>query len=421
MMFKLWEVEKSVSFRKTTILGKLVILIWIIAAHVSNSGASEVNPVYVDPLDWRLQPEYREYWIDSQQCLFNHDHLCAIQALEPMLSLELSESQKIDLRRALATQYWRLSERTKIKNWHDAIRYAERSIEFDDDDLRLNWNRESVMTSYLVLQSWDECVEAQKFLGTPDALRMKVNDVTAMNAARCLYNVGQFSEAKRWVEYAHQAVFESDKIDDMFHWTQDINRLQSALREQEPASALVLSPFWWEVPEFRPHALAAMKCDRKSDHKCAIKNLERLYQANLTDQQRAHVRRTLARHYSRLASPFGTLEQTNSAISALRKAISFQDDPLLQSNYQRRLVYLLASKKDWKTCIREGVEFFEEEEFIASENSHYVAMNLSYCYGGIDDKENARKWVAQARRLAQQHSTFIGENWAWLLDHLSAN
>ena len=419
MMFELWEVEKSVSFRKTTILGKLVILIWIIAAHVSYSGASEVNPVYVDPLDWRLQPEYREYWIDSQQCLFNHDHFCAIQALEPMLSLELSEQQRTELHRALAALYRRLSEVSKFKNWQDVIRYAERSIEFDDQELHLNWNRDNIMTGHRMLHSWDECAEAVNLLGDPASSETEVSDISAMNASICLYNVKKYTEAKRWVEFAHQAIFESNRIDDMFHWTQDINRLQSALRKMDPTSALALSPFWWEERDFQPHASAAMKCDRKSDHKCAIKHLERLYQANLTDQQRAHVRRTLARHYSRLASPSGTLEQTDATISALRNAISFQDDPLLQSNSQGLLVHMLASKKDWNACVTEGIELFEGGEFIATENSHDFAITLGYCYGGIDDKVNARKWVAQARRLAQQQGSFIRENWAWLLEHLS--
>ena len=400
--------------------GKIILCIWIIGALVSGTRAtSDVNPVYVDPLDWRLQAEFREYWIESQKCSIQGNYSCSVQELHPVLSLELSNQQEVELRRAMAALYGRLSENSKGTNWQDVILHAERSIEFDDQPHRINRNRENVVLGNTALQAWEECVEALKLLGEPDTSDMKVSVHSAMHAVRCLLNLGRFNEAKLWVEYAQQAIIDGDRIDDLSSWAADISQLQSAMKKLSSTTATLLRPFWWDKREIRIHVLRAIQCDREANHECAILNLEELNDVSLTDRQRAHVNRTLARHYTNLALQSIQVEMTDATFSDLRKAIALQDNPRRQAQAQGLLLYLLTLKQDWNACTVEGVALFEGEEFVATENSHIDAMRLGYCFWRVGDQQNSREWVAQARRLAQYQGTFIGESWGWFLNELS--
>ena len=400
---------------------KIILLLGIVAVLFDCIHASDSNPIYVDPLDWRLQPNYREFWIESRQCYLKRDYRCAVDSLLTMQNLELDNQQMVELGRAVASLYSLLSEESKPRNWKDVISFAELSIQFDDQAFRMNFNHVNIVAGHAAQNAWDECMKAVKFFDDPEAIGIQITSFMAMDAAKCFYNVGRFHEAKHWIEFAQDSILEGDIIDDMSLWAQEVNQLNSALEEQDPTSVPILRPFWWDRRGIRQHVLAAIQCNRERNHACAIINLENLKEVDLTDRQRAHVNRALARHYSRRASESGYQDVSDAVIRDLRKAISLHDNPRWITEKRGLVVYLLALKRDWNACIGDGVELFGLEEFVVTTESHSYIMALSTCFLAVGDEQSANKWVATARRLARNQGTFIHESWAWLLERLSDN
>ena len=403
-------------------LRNLILTLGIVGLLSASANSNEINPVYEDPSDWRLQSDYRDYWIESQECLRENDYECSVRNLESLLSFELTARQKIELGRAIAAVYGQMSELAKSKsNWQDEVLYAERSIEFDDQFDRIKWSRHNVVAGHLTLGSWQECVEAVEFIGDPRSIENEVYVISAMHAARCLYNVNRIKEASHWIQYAQRATIKEDRIEDLSWWAQDIRLVQSALKELEPDSAPLLRPFWWEKPEYRPHVLRAIRCERERDHDCVITNLERLDDSNLSERQRAHLRRTLARHYSSRASQSEFIDSPEASFSDMKKAIELHDDPRLRVRDRGVLIYMLSHKKDWEGCIREGTALFDDERLVVTERLHMHAMRLSECYWSIGDEASARDWVDRAKLHARDQGTFIHTRWDWLLNELSTD
>ena len=104
--------------------GKMLLVLRSVVVLSIGILASEINPVYQDPSDWRLQSGYRDYWIESQQCFRERDYKCGAEKLERLWLLKLNARHKVELSRSIAHSDWTLSEGSKFKNWQDAVLYA---------------------------------------------------------------------------------------------------------------------------------------------------------------------------------------------------------------------------------------------------------------------------------------------------------
>lgn len=377
---------------------------------------NEIDLVYEDPLDWRLQPEYRVHWIKSNRCFLERNYECAVEKLKPLWSIELSTEQKIELGRATATSYTRLAEQAKRNmNWENVLKYSKLSFQFDDRVHNRNWNREGVVSALLRLGSWQECVDAAVAYEDLNSEDVEVSDVSSMHVSRCLYELGRIEEAANWIRYAQRALVNGDRFDDLSFWGSEIRRVESAIQELGLTGPPLLTPFWWDRSESRGYILAAIQCDRTLDHHCAIENLEKLDVTDLTSDQRGQLQRTLSRHYSFRSSYHPLREVTAESINDEKKAVELHDDPRRKVYGWGGLVHSLALTKDWAACISEGLRLFTFSGFVQTQDSHSHAMSLAYCFYSSGDIENSRIWIEKARRFAQSQGTFVHESWAWLL------
>lgn len=410
------------AFSMAKCMKKIAFVFLLVGLQPFSTQANEVNPVYVDRLDWRLEPMYRDDWIKIHRCAFDRDYDCAIARLELLWSTELTDQQRAEVGRSLARIYSRLSEQSKYRqSWNDVVLFAKKSIELDDQFLRKNWNRTNIILGYWMQESWEKCVDAAEHFGHPKATDEDVGVVTAMHIVRCLLKVGRVSEALDWTRYAQQAIIRGNRFTYLSSWGQDIRELQAALKEEDIEFDRLLASVWWDQPEYRPHVLIAIQCDFEADHECAIESLEKLDETDLSDSERSHLYRTLSRHYYDRAGPSTVHMASDNQISDIVKAIELHDDTRRKAGMTGRLMEELARKHDWEGCVDSGASMFEEELTATIESSHMHAMRLSSCYLRVGDIQNARKWVARARQWARHHTTFIHEGWISVLNELSAS
>ena len=374
------------------------------------------NPVYSDPKDWRLQPQYRDHWIRADQCFQKAKFECAIDELQPLLEMNLKPNHLNQVERALGWNYQRLGFRSSVRNPEEAIFNFKRALEYAADAVAKAEAMTLLIQELSAMKRWEECInhDPQIVIGSTPASDLSGHSL--MHLALCHYHGGSAERAGILIACARQAESRHGELLSLsWNWLE-----AHFITEEQPRFSCSREPpaeDWKSVAPYAKTWSIARDCHERRDHECVIRELKQLLKRDLNLDKRAETRRFLARAHDLAA--FNASDDLTLRTAHYKQAFSLrQANPEDRNRYPSGLLHFLRYQEHWEKCTETANEAFAKGSASApsrGELIHEAYMVTADCYSKTGNHQMAQRWIERARASARWQGTFVRQSWSQLI------